>query len=248
MIVWIIEKLNQKKLTVNVESLEGLEKRRTFGEVLTKVVTNTVITNSKMKNTDEEKSMERNVYKANYSLRSDNEIEGSNFARENKISYGKNNEFTPEREQKVEGKVFVSQYINGSSESSCNVNLKSEKVLNANYEDLLNILVNLDETEIKTSHINENSNNMYNRELGRSIATDEPSINRVTLADEGRISVFFCSRTVFNLRHRILTEIEIKVLEKGLDFASIQRTLNDPELCKDFEEICCRMRCKSTFI
>ena len=99
MIVWIIEELNQKKLTVNVESLEGLEKRRTFGEVLTKVVTNTVITNSKMKNTAEEKSMERNVYKANYSLRSDNEIEGSNFARENKISYGKNNEFTPERER-----------------------------------------------------------------------------------------------------------------------------------------------------
>ena len=52
MIVWIIEELNQKKLTVNVESLEGLESRRTFGEVLTKVVTNTVITNSKMKNID----------------------------------------------------------------------------------------------------------------------------------------------------------------------------------------------------
>ena len=55
----------------------------------------------------------------------------------------------------------------------------------------MNILVNLDETEIKTSHINENSNNMYNTELGRSIATDEPSINRATLADVGRISIFF---------------------------------------------------------
>ena len=91
----------------------------------------------------------------------------------------------------------------------------------------MNILVNLDETEIKTSHINENSNNMYNTELGRSIATDEPSINRATLADVGRISIFFffCSRTVFNLRHRILTEIEIKVLKKGLDLASFKELL-----------------------
>ena len=35
---------------------------------------------------------------------------------------------------------------------------------------------------------------------------------------------------------KILTEAEIKVLEKGLDFAPIQKTLNEPELRKDFEE------------
>ena len=88
---------------------------------------------------------------------------------------------------------------------------------------------------------------MNNTELGgslttTSITTDELSINRATLTHEGRISGFFCSKTVFNLSHNILTETEIKVLEKGLDFASVQRTLNEPELRKNFEEFCCRMR------
>ena len=162
------------------------------------------------------------------------------------MSDGKNNEFTPEREPKTEGKVFVSQYINGSRESNCNVSLESD-VLSANDEDLVNILANLGETEINISHINENSNDMNNTELGGSITTDEPSTSRATLTDEGRLSGVFCSKSVFNLSHKILTEIEIKVLEKGLDFAPVQRTLNEPELRKDFEEFRRRMRCKWHF-
>ena len=41
------------------------------------------------------------------------------------------------------------------------------------------------------------------------------------VSSEGRISGYFCSDTVFNLSHRVLTETEIKVLEKGLDYAPI---------------------------
>ena len=41
------------------------------------------------------------------------------------------------------------------------------------------------------------------------------------VSSEGRISGYFCSDTVFNLSHRLLTETEIKVLEKGLDYAPI---------------------------
>ena len=67
------------------------------------------------------------------------------------------------------------------------------------------------------------------------------------MTDEGRLSGVFCSKTVFNLSHKILTEIEIKVFEKGLDFAPVQRTLNEPELRKDIEEFCRRMRCKCHF-
>ena len=88
---------------------------------------------------------------------------------------------------------------------------------------------------------------MNNTELGGSITTDEPSINRTTLTDEGRIRGVFCSRTVFNLSHKILTEIEIKMLEKGLDFPPVQKTLNEPELREDFQEFCHRMRCKWHF-
>ena len=45
-----------------------------------------------------------------------------------------------------------------------------------------------------------------------------------------RLNGYFCSDTVFNLSGRFLSESEIKVLEKGLDFAPFQRKVNEPEL------------------
>ena len=60
-------------------------------------------------------------------------------------------------------------------------------------------------------------------------------------SDESRIRGYFCSDTIFNLSNRVLSEDEIKVLEKGLDFAPIQRKVNEPELRQDFEEFCRRM-------
>ena len=36
------------------------------------------------------------------------------------------------------------------------------------------------------------------------------------------LSGYFCSDTVFNLSQKVLTDSEIKVLEKGLDYAPIQ--------------------------
>ena len=67
-----------------------------------------------------------------------------------------------------------------------------------------------------------------------------------TTIDE-RLQGHFCSDTVFNLSNRVLIENEIKILEKGLDFAPIQRKINEPELRKDFEEFCRCMRTKWDF-
>ena len=36
------------------------------------------------------------------------------------------------------------------------------------------------------------------------------------------MSVYFCSDTVFNLSKRVLSDMEIKILEKGLDYAPVQ--------------------------
>ena len=47
---------------------------------------------------------------------------------------------------------------------------------------------------------------------------------------------------MFNLSQRLLSEIEIQVLEKGLDFAPIQKSINEPELRRDFEDFPRRMR------
>ena len=66
-------------------------------------------------------------------------------------------------------------------------------------------------------------------------------------SDESRIRGYFCSDTIFNLSSRVLSEDEIKVLEKGLHFAPIQRKVNEPELRQDFEKFCRRMRIKWHF-
>ena len=37
------------------------------------------------------------------------------------------------------------------------------------------------------------------------------------------------------------------MLEKGLDFVPIQQYINEPDLCKDFQEFCRRMKIKCNF-
>ena len=71
-----IEKLNQQKVTANAESLEWLERKRTYAAVPSKVV----IINSKPKNTNKDKIIEPNICKAIYSLRGYNKIINSSGA------------------------------------------------------------------------------------------------------------------------------------------------------------------------
>ena len=68
----------------------------------------------------------------------------------------------------------------------------------------------------------------------------------VTTTDN-RLLGYLCSETIFNLSNRVLTDTEIKVLEKDLDFAPIQKKLNEQELRSDFNEFCRIMRLKWHF-
>ena len=43
----------------------------------------------------------------------------------------------------------------------------------------------------------------------------------VNVTSLGRLREHFCSGTIFTLSHRVLSDAEIKILEKGLDFAPI---------------------------
>ena len=70
---------------------------------------------------------------------------------------------------------------------------------------------------------------------------------RYGVTSEGRLEGYFCSDAVFNLSRKVLTDTEIRILEKGLDFAPIQNKINEPELRTDFEEFCRRMRTRSHF-
>ena len=76
-------------------------------------------------------------------------------------------------------------------------------------------------------------------ELESNANADFTGCKRKYNTDDSRMNGYFCS--VFNLSNKVLTEGEIKVLEKGLDFAPIQREVNKPELRHDFENFCRRM-------
>ena len=52
---------------------------------------------------------------------------------------------------------------------------------------------------------------------------------------------------MFNLSKKVLTDIEIKLLEKGLHYGPIQNKIKKPELRRDFEGFCKRMRLKWHF-
>ena len=81
-------------------------------------------------------------------------------------------------------------------------------------------------------------------ELGTAEKGTEHDVNVTSL---GRLRRHFCSDIIFNLSHMVLSDAEINVLEKGLDFAPIQRKINEPELREYFEKFCRRMSVKWYF-
>ena len=59
-----------------------------------------------------------------------------------------------------------------------------------------------------------------------------------------RLEGYFCSKSVFNLSKKVLTETEIRVLEKGLGFAPTPTKINETDLRADFNEFARKIRCK----
>ena len=69
----------------------------------------------------------------------------------------------------------------------------------------------------------------------------------IHITSESRLTGQFSSETIFDLNDRVLTDAEIKILEKGLDFAPLQGKINEPELKQDFKGFCRSMRLKWYF-
>ena len=70
---------------------------------------------------------------------------------------------------------------------------------------------------------------------------------RYGVTSERRLEGYFSSGTVFNLSRKVLTDTEIRILEKGLDSAPIQNKINKTKLRSDFEDFCSRMITKWHF-
>ena len=62
---------------------------------------------------------------------------------------------------------------------------------------------------------------------------------------QSRLTGNFCSNTAFNLSQKVLLDTEIKILEKGVDYAPNQNKVNEPELKQDFDEFSRKMRLNS---
>ena len=77
--------------------------------------------------------------------------------------------------------------------------------------------------------------------------TEVSGDNITEIRSSNRLKGDFCTDTIFILSHRVLSDAEIKILEKGLDIAPIQRKINELELRKDSEEFCRRIKIKCHF-
>ena len=135
-------------------------------------------------------------------------------------------------EKSNSSRIVSSPKICANTSSSCNNSNQVKSIntlafLDSQDQDILKILEELQSTveERTTLHNNIRSNCVY----------------------ESRIEGHFYSDAVFNLSRIILRETEIKVLEKGLNFAPIQNKINEPELRTDFNKFCRCMRTKWYF-
>ena len=62
-----------------------------------------------------------------------------------------------------------------------------------------------------------------------------------------RLEGYFCSKSVFKHSKKVLTETEIRALEKGLRFAHTPTKINETDLRADFNEFARKMRCEWFF-
>ena len=81
-----------------------------------------------------------------------------------------------------------------------------------------------------------------------SILEELENKNNVSnINSQSRLTGYFCSNTVSNLSRKVLSNTEIKILEKGLDCAPIHNRVNEPELRQDFGKFSRKMRLKWYF-
>ena len=63
----------------------------------------------------------------------------------------------------------------------------------------------------------------------------------------GRLKGLLCLEAVFNLSHKVLSDLVIEVLGKGLGFSPTPSFINKADLKMDFADFSRKMRCKWDF-
>ena len=102
--------------------------------------------------------------------------------------------------------------------SSVETNSESREIFSTQDKEFLSMLVDL------PSNVDNN----------RSMEISSEELGQQNTTYENRLTGYFCSDTVFNLSKKVLSNAEIKALEKGLDYAPIQNKINEPELRREY--------------
>ena len=123
-----------------------------------------------------------------------------------------------------------------------NILLQDEKLNSCRIKTFLPVRVTNSSMSRNTSN---NSGNMFDldfllpqnedlanilEELQNKTEVSGDSITEITSSN--CLKGHFCSDTIFNSGHRVLSDAEIKIIEKGLDFFPIQKKINELELNK----------------
>ena len=91
------------------------------------------------------------------------------------------------------------------------------------------------------------SDNVTTNLVGSSDTKGSISVDGVQINNNDRLVGYFSSENVFNLSHKVLSETEIRVLSKGLQFVPTPSKIDEVVLRKDFDEFRRRMRNKWHF-
>ena len=127
---------------------------------------------------------------------------------------------------------------------------KTKKALDRNFnesdKDPVNILTDLEPSVEDVSNLDihfdtQVTNKVSGIDLSNQQEFEQISEIRDSITEADRLKEYFCSKSVFNLSKKVFTETAISVLERGLNFAPIQKSLHEPELRKDFEKFSHRM-------
>ena len=118
---------------------------------------------------------------------------------------------------------------------------------NESHEDLVNNLIDLEPSVDGVSNLGiqfdtQVTNKVSDKDLSNQQDFEQTPEIRDSVTEAKCLKGCFCSKSIFNLSKNVPTETEIRILEKGLDFAPIQNSLNEPEHRRDFEEFSRRMR------
>ena len=83
-----------------------------------------------------------------------------------------------------------------------------------------------------------------NETIMRGLSVKSNGVPWGRVGNDGCLKGYFCSDVVFNLSHRLLSELEIEVLGKRLCFSPTPSFINGADLKSGFADFLRKMRCK----